>query len=153
MGSTPCPARTTSLQPAKTLPAPPGNFTRASGCRSLGGNSRYGAASRAPLIRAVSTTDNTRCFKYNIQRMAWSPTEALLATASGVAVRLWNVPDKESVSFVDPPCSTIQYEKSSEGDVTDSRFSKDGKLLLAVREKGWEAISVEKKASDSFLPG
>jgi len=77
--------------------------------------------------------------------MAWSPTEALLATASGVAVRLWSVPDKESVSFADPPCSTIEYEKSSEGDVTDLRFSKNGKLLLAVREKGWEAISVEKK--------
>jgi Novel STAND NTPase 1/YARHG domain len=105
---------------------------------------RYGAASRAPLIRAVFTTDNTH-IKYNIQRMAWSPAEALLATASGVAVRLWSVPDKESVSFADPPCSTIEYEKSSEGDVTDLRFSKDGKLLLAVREKGWEAISVEKK--------
>lgn len=105
---------------------------------------RYGAASRAPLIRAVFTTDNTH-IKYNIQRMAWSPTEALLATASGVAVRLWSVPDKDSVSFADPPCSTIEYEKSSEGDVTDLRFSKDGKLLLAVREKGWEAISVEKK--------
>jgi energy-coupling factor transporter ATP-binding protein EcfA2 len=105
---------------------------------------RYGAASRAPLIRAVFTPDNTH-IQYKIQRMAWSPTEALLATASGVAVRLWSVPDKESVSFADPPCSTIEYEKSSEGDVTDLRFSKDGKLLLAVREKGWEAISVEKK--------
>jgi hypothetical protein len=105
---------------------------------------RYGAASRAPLIRAVFTPDNTH-IQYKIQRMAWSPTEALLATASGAAVRLWSVPDKESVSFADPPCSTIEYEKSSERDVTYLRFSKDGKLLLAVREKGWEAISVEKK--------
>ena len=96
---------------------------------------RYGAASRAPLIRAFIES------KTAIQHMVWSPKEPLLATGFR-DVLLWSFSGKESTDVSSQRCDLTD---PSTGEVTGLRFSADGKTLLVVRNKRWELISVAKK--------
>jgi WD40 repeat protein len=98
---------------------------------------RYGAASRAPLIRTFIESKTKM-----IQHMVWSPKEPLLATAGFGDVLLWSFSGKESTDVSHQRCDLTD---SSTGDVTGLRFSADGKTLLVVRNKRWELISVAKK--------
>jgi WD40 repeat protein len=97
---------------------------------------RYGAASRAPLIRAFIESKTT------IQHMVWSPKEPLLATAGFRDVLLWSFSGRESTDVSPQRCDLTD---PSTGEVTGLRFSADGKTLLVVRNKRWELISVAKK--------
>jgi Novel STAND NTPase 1/YARHG domain len=96
---------------------------------------RYGAASRAPLIRAFIES------KTAIQHMVWSPKEPLLATGFR-DVFLWSFSGKESTDVSSQRCDLTD---PSTGEVTGLRFSADGKTLLVVRNKRWELVSVAKK--------
>ena len=108
---------------------------KAGAAAALWAELRYGAASRAPLVRRI--VDN----KSTIQRMAWSPKEAVLATA-GNEVLLWSFPGKESADVSPQSCDLTG---SSSGDVSSLRFSADGKVLIVRRDKRWEIVSVAKK--------
>ena len=97
---------------------------------------RYGAASRAPLIRAFIESKTT------IQHMVWSPKEPLLATAGFRDVLFWSFSGRESTHVSPQSCDLTD---PSTGEITGLRFSADGKTLLVVRNKRWELISVAKK--------
>ena len=102
---------------------------------------RYGAPSRAPLIRTFIDTETKM-----IQHMVWSPKEPLLATAGFGDVLLWSFSGKKSTDVSRQRCDlTSPRLDSPKGDVTGLRFSADGKTLLVVRNKRWELISVAKK--------